>query len=244
MKKLILLILFTAIQLSAQKNPTLYLIGDSTMAEKVNPDTNPEFGWGQMIHQFFLPQVKIENHAVNGRSTKSFMAEGRWQKIYEKLKPNDVVIIQFGHNDQKIEDPSRYTNPTTSYKNNLKKFIRDIRDKKAYPILLTPIARRNFNEKGVLMDSHGLYPLVVEQVAFQNNVVFIDAYALTEELELMYGPEASKILHLHFKPNEHPYYPDGKEDNTHLSAIGASLVAERIIKEVKKFKSPLTPYIR
>lgn len=244
MKKLILLILFTAIQLSAQKNPTLYLIGDSTMAEKVNPEINPEFGWGQMIHQFFLSQVNIENHAVNGRSSKSFIDEGRWQKVYEKLKPNDVVIIQFGHNDQKVEDPSRYTIPTTSYKENLKKFIREIREKKAFPILLTSIARRNFNEKGALVDTHGLYPLMVEQVAFQNNVAFIDAYALTEDLELMYGPEASKILHLHFKPNEHSYYPNGKEDDTHLSEIGASFVAERIVKELKKIKTPLSRYFK
>lgn len=244
MKNLLLLILFITMPLSAQKKPTLYLIGDSTMAEKVNPETNPEYGWGQMIHQFFQSNIKIENHAVNGRSTKSFIDEGRWEKIYDKLKPNDVVIIQFGHNDQKTEDPSRYTIPTTSYKENLKKFIRDIREKKAFPILLTSIARRNFNEKGVLIDSHGLYPLVVEQVAFQNNVAFIDAYALTEDLELMYGPEASKILHLHFKPNEHPYYPDGKQDDTHLSALGASFVSERIIKELKKIKTPLTPYFK
>jgi len=242
MKNFIILILFVAIPLWAQKPPTLYLIGDSTMAEKENPNTNPEFGWGQKIHQFIHPDVIIKNYAINGRSTKSFIEEGRWDVVLQQLNPGDVLLIQFGHNDQKIDDPSRYTNPTTAYKKNLIKFVNESKAKNAIPILLTPIARRNFNDKGVFIDSHGLYPLVVEHIAFINQIPFIDAYTLTEELEISYGVEKSKILHLHYKENQHLYYPKGKEDNTHLSSIGAVAVAERIVNELKKINTPLLPY--
>ena len=105
--------------LSAQENPTLYLIGDSTMSDKKNPESNPEHGWGQVLPELLTETIKVSNHAVNGRSSKSFITEGRWEAVLKTLKAGDFVFIQFGHNDQKYKDSTRYTNPFTQYRYNL-----------------------------------------------------------------------------------------------------------------------------
>jgi lysophospholipase L1-like esterase len=125
-----------------------------------------------MLPNFFNDEIIIENHAVNGRSTKSFISEGRWQAVYDSLKPGDYVFIQFGHNDQKENDSSRYTNPHTAYRYNLIQFVEQTREKGAIPILFSSIARRNFNKEGTLIDTHDAYPLEVRLVAQEYNVPF------------------------------------------------------------------------
>lgn len=216
----------------AQKT-TIYCIGDSTMANKKDPDRNPEHGWAQVLQPFFKDNIIIENKAVNGRSTKSFLSENRWDSICKKLKKGDYVLIQFGHNDEKTEDPQRYTNPHTSYRYNLIRFVKETREKGAYPILLTSIARRNFNEKGVLLPTHGDYPLETRLVAQEYKVPLIDLEYHTELLEQSYGPEKSKQLHLHFKAGENPYYKEDKNDDTHLSLKGATEIAQIVINQIK-----------
>lgn len=237
MKKIIFILLLFSLPVVAQR-ATIYGIGDSTMATKKDPSVNPEFGWGQVFPQFLKETISFQNHAVNGRSTKSFMEEKRWDSIQKLLKKGDYVFIQFGHNDAKINDPKRYTNPHTSYRYNLVKFITDTRAKGAIPILFTSIARRNFNEYGVLVSTHGDYTLETRWVAKEYNVPLIDLEYLSEQLEISYGPEASKKLHLHFKKGEHPYYAEDKADDTHLSEMGALEIAKRAVKELKKLSSP------
>jgi lysophospholipase L1-like esterase len=237
MKKLGLLFLFISLNVFSQKT-TIYSIGDSTMASKVNPDTNPEFGWCQVLPSFFKPEVVIDNRAVNGRSTKSFIAEKKWEAVYKVLKPGDYVFIQFGHNDGKVTDSLRYTNPHTAYRYNLIKFVKETREKGAIPILFSSIARRNFNEQGVLVSKHETYPMEMRLVAQEFNVPFIDLEYLTETLEIAYGPEKSKQLHLHFKPGEVPYFPDGKDDDTHLSIKGATEIAKIAVSELKLLTRP------
>ena len=219
-------------QTENEKPVVIYAIGDSTMADKENPEVNPEHGWGQVLPSFFNANVTIKNHAVNGRSTRSFINEKRWDSVYNKLQKGDYVFIQFGHNDQKDNDPKRYTNPYTTYRNNLIRFVEEARSKEAIPVLFTSIVRRNFNENGTLVDTHGAYPLVVRLVAQEYNVPLVDAQYITEQLEEIYGVEPSKKLHLHFLPGEVSYYPEGKDDNTHLSKLGATEVAKRIVKEL------------
>jgi lysophospholipase L1-like esterase len=232
MKKLGLLLLFITLNSFSQKT-TIYSIGDSTMATKVNPNTNPEFGWCQVLPTFFESDVIIDNRAVNGRSTKSFIAEKKWEAVYKVLKPGDYVFIQFGHNDGKVTDSLRYTNPHTAYRYNLIQFVKEAREKGAIPILFSPIARRNFNEQGVLISKHETYPMEMRLVAQEFNVPFIDMEYLTESLEIAYGPEKSKQLHLHFKPGEVPYYPEGKDDDTHLSIKGATEIAKLAVSQLK-----------
>lgn len=245
MKKIFLLFsIVISTFILAQKKPTLFLIGDSTMANKENPDKNPEHGWGQVLNQFFTTGIEIQNHAMNGRSSKSFRTEGRWNTIEKQLKKGDFVIIQFGHNDQKMKDSTKFTNPYTQYRANLEKYVKETRAKGAIPILMTSIVRRNFNENGVLIDTHKEYPLVVRMVANDLNVPFVDMQLLTEQLEISYGPENSKKLHLHFKEGEEPYYPKGKDDDTHLSKLGADLEAKLAANSLKNMKTGLEKFIK
>ncbi|MEO8254896.1 MAG: rhamnogalacturonan acetylesterase [Flavobacterium sp.] len=237
MKYYLLIICIISATCFAQKT-TIYTIGDSTMANKKDPDKNPEHGWAQVLQPFFKDNFVVENKAVNGRSTKSFINEKRWDSIYKKLKKGDYVFIEFGHNDEKIEDSARYTNPHTSYRYNLIKFINESREKGATPIILTSIARRNFNEKGVLVPTHGDYPLETRLTAQEYKVPFIDLEYYTEILEQSYGPEKSKQLHLHFKAGENPYYDKDKADDTHLSLKGATEIAQIVVNQIKISEDP------
>ncbi len=162
-KKIFIKLLFvitTAVLFSAfykgHEEVKVYLVGDSTMADKPLAN-NPERGWGQLFPAYFNDKVLIENHAVNGRSTKSFIDQGRWKAVYNKLHKGDYVFIQFGHNDEKIKDTSRYTDPHTTFKTNLKMFVEESKEKGAIPILLTPVNRRKFDKSGRLVDTHGDY---------------------------------------------------------------------------------------
>lgn len=223
---------------------TVHTIGDSTMAIKPDPDKNPERGWVQVLPQYFNENVEIKNYAVNGRSTKSFRERGNWKPVLEALKPGDYLFIQFGHNDSKDTDPERYTNPQTAYRYNLIRYIEEARAKGAVPILFSSIARRKFNKEGVLLDAHGNYTLVARMVAQEMKVPFFDMQYLTENLETAYGVEGSKKLHLHYQPGEIPYYPEGKDDNTHLSELGANEISKLFIEELKRQKHPLAKYLK
>lgn len=242
----ILLFLSFCISMSCLgQKTTIYTIGDSTMADKIKPNENPETGWCQVLPSFFeLNLVAIDNRAVNGRSTKSFINEKRWDSVYNSLKPGDYVFIQFGHNDAKVADSTRYTNPHTSYRHNLIRFVTETRAKGAIPILFSSIARRNFNEQGVLVATHGEYPLEVRLVAQEYQVPFIDLEYFSEQLEQSYGVEKSKELHLFFKAGEHPYYPEGKSDDTHLSRKGATEIATIAVRELKKLNLGLNAFYK
>lgn len=245
MKKIYIITIFLClIGITKAQQPTLFLVGDSTMADKVNPNENPEHGWGQILPTLMTNKITIQNHATNGRSSKSFRTEGRWDKIHNQLKKGDYVIIQFGHNDQKIEDSIRYTNPATQYRANLERYVKETREKGATPILMTSIVRRNFNEKGVLIDTHNLYPIVVRMVAKDLDVPFVDLQQATEEIVLAYGPEKSKKLYLHFEPKEVNYYPDGKHDDTHLSKLGATLTAEKALKALVQLNIGFEKFVK
>ena len=222
----------------------IHSIGDSTMAIKPNPDENPERGWAQMLPGFLSGNIALENYAVNGRSTRSFITEGRWEKVLENLKMGDYVFIQFGHNDQKENDPKRYTNPHTAYRANLIRFVEDSRAKGAIPVLFTSIVRRNYNENGTLVDTHGDYPVEVRQVAQEYNVPLIDLQYQTELLVESFGQEDSKDLYLHYKPKEIAYYPEGKEDDTHLSVLGATHVARLAVASLIQKVPALSVYLK
>lgn len=231
-------------QTESEKPVVIYTIGDSTMANKPSPNENPERGWVQMLRPFFNENVIIKNHAVNGRSTRSFRDLKHWQPVLDSLKPGNYLFIQFGHNDGKETDPTRYTNPQTSYRYNLIRYVEEAKSKGAIPILFSSIARRKFNEQGVLLDSHGNYTLQARLVAQEMNVPFFDMQYLTELLEESYGLEESKKLHLHFAPNENAYIPKGIDDNTHLSVLGATEICKTFVRELRKQNHPLAKHLR
>lgn len=195
---------------------TIFLVGDSTLADKPYTNGNPEKGWGQVFPLYFKAGIRIENHAVNGRSTKSFRDQGRWDIVLDRMKPGDYVIIEFGHNDQKSDDTTRYAAAETDYKLNLIRFVEEVRAKRGIPILATPIVRRKFDEEGVFVDTHGKYPDVVREVAKAKKTPLLDLHRLSESLLVQFGAERSKMLFLHFEPGDYPSLPKGKVDDTHL----------------------------
>ena len=240
---IIFLMLLSVVSCGRQKPITIRLIGDSTMADKPEPEINPERGWGQMLPLFFNDRVTIKNYARNGRSTKSFIDEGLWDEVLSDLKAGDYVFIQFGHNDQKDKDPKRFTNPYTGYRKNLIRYIRDTRSKGGKPVLFSPIVRRNFNEFGTLVDTHGAYPFVMRDAARDLDVPFVDMQQKSEDLVLTAGEEKSKELYLWIDPGEYRTYPEGKEDNTHFSKRGAFEMAKLAVEGLVEIHAGLDPFI-
>lgn len=240
---LLFLLFLAACSHREQTQITIHLVGDSTMADKPHPEVNAEKGWGQMLQLYFNDHASILNHAVNGRSTRSFINEGRWNEVVNALNPGDYVLIQFGHNDQKSYDPDRYSNPYSSYRRNLEKMVMESREKGAFPVILSSIVRRKFNSAGSLEDSHGPYPFVARQVAEQNEVPFIDLQQQTEDLVMGLGPDRSSALYLILKPGENEMHPDGITDNTHLNLSGASEVAGMVASAVGTLGIPLADYL-
>ena len=227
---------------SAQQPITVFLAGDSTMAEKLS-NKRPETGWGESIQGYFdESKVRVENHAQNGRSSRSFIAENRWQAIVDKLKPGDYVFIQFGHNDEKV-GTDRYASPE-DYRKNLVRFIADVRQKKGIPVLLTPVMRRRFDEQGIFQDTHGEYPNVVRAVAAEYKVALIDMHRKSEGTIKQYGVEESRKLFLQLKPDENANYPKGIEDNTHFSPLGAKIMASLAVEGIREQKLGLAKYLR
>jgi lysophospholipase L1-like esterase len=236
----ILIFLFSGYKIP-EKPFSIYTIGDSTMANKTT-GVYPETGWCQVLQQYFNAQVIIKNHAVNGRSTKSFIDEKRWQAVLDSLQPGDYVFIQFGHNDQKIKDSTRFTGPFGTYAENLEKFVNETRAKGATPVLFTSIVRRKFGNDGKLTDSHGDYPVATRQVAKKLNVPLIDLQKLTEEWVNKLGDEPSKAMFLWTQPNEK--FPDGRKDDTHLSETGAIEVARLAVEECKRQNLVFAKYLK
>jgi lysophospholipase L1-like esterase len=211
---------------------TLYLAGDSTMAQKF-VTRRPETGWGEALQQYFdVDRVRVMNLARNGRSTRTFIQEGRWQEIVDALQPGDYVFIQFGHNDGSVDKVDRYT-PPADYRANLVRFVAEARAKQANPVLFTPVMRRRFDENGEFRDSHGEYPDLVRGVAAELRVPLIDMHRASERVLREHGAERSKALFLHIAAGTNANYPQGLEDNTHFSPQGAEVMAALAVEGIR-----------
>ena len=240
----LLLSVWTFFWSSQREEITVFLVGDSTMADKPYTGSNPEKGWGQVFPLYFKEGIRFENHAMNGRSTKSFRAEGRWDTVMERLKSGDYVIIEFGHNDQKINSEDRYAFADSTYRDNLIRFVEEVRTKGGKPVLATPISRRSFDENGILTDTHGRYSVVVREVAAQMDVPLFDLHAKTVAVIEQFGHEKSKELFLHFKSGDYEKFPKGTEDNTHLSPTGAFKVADLAVEELRRELPELVSFLK
>lgn len=235
----LLLIAFLSVIAAAQDRPvTVFLAGDSTCADKL-PEKRPETGWGEMFGKHFKDgKVRIENRAMNGRSTKTFISEGRWQKILDDIQKGDWVFVQFGHNDSSKEKGERYA-PPEMYRANLIKFIDEVKSKNGNIVLLTPVVRRRFDKDGKFYDSHGEYPDIVRSVAKDKKVPLIDMQKKTEALVVKYGVEGSRSLFLQLKPGENTNYPNGIDDNTHFNPKGADEAANLVVEGIRENKLKL-----
>ncbi|WP_137290530.1 rhamnogalacturonan acetylesterase [Natronorubrum halophilum] len=216
---------------------TVHLIGDSTMAEK-EPGDHPETGWGTPFAERLDDSVTVKNHARNGRSTRTFLEERRWQPVVRDLAENHYVFVQFGHNDE-VPSKDQYTTEA-EFVANLETFVEETREHGAEAVLLTPIARRHFDEEGEPEDTHRVYSKLTREVARDCDVALIDADERSRSLLGELGPAESKSLYLHLSPGEHPNYPDGVFDDTHFSEHGARRMAELVLEGIEELDLELT----
>lgn len=247
MKHKLILLLGLFLLFSAFKSDkpviTIFMIGDSTMADKNLTGGNPERGWGHMLPGYLSEDIRVDNHAQNGRSSKSFIDEGRWDKVLSLIKKGDYVFIQFGHNDEKPK-ADRHTDPGTTFDANLSRFVNETRAKGGIPVLFNSIVRRNFGEGDKLVDTHGAYLDSPRNVAKELNVPFIDMNKITHDLVEGLGTDASKKLFMWVTPNTVPAIPKGREDNTHLTVYGGRVVAGLTIDAIARVMPQLAPYVR
>ena len=212
---------------------TIYLIGDST-CHKNRRKTYPQVGWGQVFSMYVNDNYKIVNLAENGRSSKSFLEEGLFEKCEKNIKNGDFLFIQFGHNDEK-EDVLRHTDPFTTYQEYLSYYINVAKKNNATPVLLSSIYRRHFDDNGIIKENcHLDYPKAMEELAIKENVIYIDMCELTKNMLIDLGDEPSKKLFMNFLPNKYKNYPEGKQDNTHLRIKGAKKICEILAEQIGK----------
>ncbi len=238
----LLLGLFLALR-PADEKIRVFLCGDSTMAPKLPIDV-PETGWGMPFTDYFTPAVEVQNHAVNGRSTKNFLTEGRWAKVIAQVRTGDWVLIQFGHNDAKLSDSTRYAAPQTTYRQNLTRFVNEVRAKGGNPLLITPVSRRKFDAEGKFVDQHGEYPGVVRALANQLRVPMIDLTAQSQAVIEQHGVEGSKALFMHYPGTLFAKHPKGITDDTHFSPYGAALMASLVAQGLVDGGLPLRSFLK
>ena len=215
----------------------IFMIGDSTM--KYNTIYSyPQNGWGQQLQLFVKPGVLIEDYAENGRSTKSFIAEKRFDFVLGRIKKGDYLIVQFGHNDEKIKDPNRYTEPFGEYQRNLKYFAEEATKLGAHVVFETSITRHQFVD-GKCVNSHGDYPKAMLEFAKEYGYTCIDMNKLTIDLYNEIGEETSKKFHMIFGPNIYEVYKEGKDDHSHLMYDGAVMIAKLFVEAIAKTNDPI-----
>lgn len=216
---------------SVKAEYTLHLVGDSTMSDK--PDlAYPERGWGQLLPYYFKNSLAIRNHAANGRSTLRFINEGRWEQVLNELQSGDYVLIQFGHNDQKQDDPKRYAAADSDYQTLLHRYIRETRAKDAIPLIASSICRRHFDDQGMLQRNLSEYAQAAEKVAKEADVEFFDLQSQSCDFLSDTGKADSQQYFIQVPADLYTRYPKGKSDNTHLNVQGAAKIAQFFVRDV------------
>lgn len=240
--------LFLAVILALTPRPThIFMAGDSTMANKPYfrnvtdsltgepiQEQNLERGWGQFLGKYLNENIIVRNMAKNGASTKSFRAQGLWDKLLSEMQKGDFVIIQFGHNDSSLTKSSRTT--AAEYKANIERFVDEVRAKGGKPILCTSVARRKFVD-AKLVDTHGAYPEIVREIAKVKQVPMLDLQKSTSAWLAAEGEQKSNAFFHKLAKGVSRSYPYGLDDNTHFNEAGASKVAELFVEGISEIKN-------
>lgn len=200
--------------------PAIWLIGDSTVE-----DNRPPFrGWGWALPEFVREDVTVHNHALSGRSSRSFMAEGLFEPIRRGMQPGDLLLIQFGHNDEK-DTPELHTDPASTFPECLEAYCAAALEAGATPVLVTPVCRRIYTGGGDLLYTHGEYPAAIRRLAQAKGYPLVDLKAASRQMYLSLGEAATAELFVRLEPGGHPDFPDGHDDRTHFNAEGARKIA-------------------
>lgn len=226
----------------APELPILFLAGDSTVTDQ--PASGyPYTGWGQMLAEHLSDGIAVWNHARSGRSTRSFLAETRWNRLMRHMRAGDCLLIQFAHNDEKEDE--RGTEPFSTYKENLKLYIDGARKIGAHPVLSAPMHRRFFDEAGQITNTHGSYIEAMRQVAEEERVPFINLAAASKRLYEELGEERTKDIFMWSEPGEYATLPEGTQDNTHFSERGGRAIAGLVAGCIRSGKlEPLYSFLR
>ena len=214
-----------------QSGKTWFLCGDSTMADYI-PSRRPMTGWGQVFPALLPAGETVENCAVNGRSSRSFIEEKRLHFIDCCLRPGDKLVVSFGHNDNK-DDPKRHTDARTTFLDCLRQYAQIARAHGARMILATPIPRRRFDENGRLQPTHGDFPQAMRDFAREEDLPLVDLEKRMTAVFEAAGQEGTKEMFCHL-PQGTPNYPDGAADDTHLQLRGAVRVAEAFLEGLRE----------
>ena len=209
--------------------PEIYVIGDST----VEDNTPPFRGWGWALPAFVRKGVCVRNHALSGRSSRSFREEGLFAPVEASMAEGDLLLIQFGHNDEK--DDERHTDPDSTFRAFLWAYCQAALERKAQPVLITPVCRRFFTGDHSVLYTHGEYPAAVRALAVEKGIPLCDLKRDSRELFLRLGEEKTAELFVRLGPGEHPDFPDGHDDRTHFNALGAETMAGLVVKELKQY---------
>lgn len=227
-----------ATALPAQAQQRILIASDSTAAN-YGADRYPQTGWGMMLKCGLAPDVEVINRAVGGRSTRTFISEGKWDALLAESKPGDVVLIQFGHNDASVSRPERYAPATTLYRDNLLRMIWESRGRGLTPVLVTPPARRSFDGARAKADFAALSQ-VERELVVTTNTPLIDLEARSLDLISSAGEAGSKKYYLHYTPADKvAAFPNGIADDTHFSELGARAMANLVAQELKGLKVPV-----
>ncbi|WP_045732671.1 pectinesterase family protein [Pseudarthrobacter chlorophenolicus] len=210
------------------RKPVIFVVGDSTSSAYQHSE-RPRAGWGQALPLLLGPQATVFDYAWSGASSKSYADAGMLGEVAEALQPGDYLLISFGHNDEKVEDPSRGTDPQTTFKEYLGRYLDAASAAGAKAVLVTPVERRRFSALGVAQDTHGAYPQAIKELAASRGVPLVDLTASSKELWQKLGPEGTTSHFLHAAPGQYPQYPNGVTDNTHFQAQGALAVAQLVV---------------
>jgi lysophospholipase L1-like esterase len=212
---------------AACQTVTVFVAGDSTAA--VWPaSTQPKAGWGQALAPFLDPRrVQVDDEALSGASSRSFVELGLLDKILAAIRPGDYLIISFGHNDEKTDD--RHTDPFTTFQQYLSMYIDGALAHGAHPVLATPVERRRFDANGHATPSHGDYPEAMRELGAARDIPVVDLTTLSMALWDQLGPDGTKGYFLWLDPGVSPNWPDGVADNTHFQAHGAIALARIVI---------------
>ncbi|MGG1617443.1 rhamnogalacturonan acetylesterase [Paenibacillus sp. NRS-1781] len=225
------------------EHPSVYLAGDSTV-QTYKASMKPQAGWGQMLAPFFTDETTFVNRSIGGRSTKTFLIQGRLDDILRTIRPGDYLLIQFGHNDAAINNQERYVSPA-DYKVYLKTYIQGATQRGATPVLITPVGRRDYDAASASYRiSFPEYVQAMKETASETGVALVDLCQLSVAYYNTLGPEGTIPLFLHLEPGVYPAFPDGVKDDTHFQEYGAEQIARLVAQGVRELNIPLSSYVR